>query len=143
MSTVPEHVQRLSLIRKLWVREFGRQPTDQELMLDLAFKEEATRLCAVHLSELEAAHVSGVRADLPQPINTAPKAGRFLGWDAHGPEVWRARPLSEWHEDDGPVTWWALPVQEPAWIGQPTDSDWPGYHTHWTPHPPVPADGGS
>lgn len=50
-----------------------------------------------------------------------------------------ARPRSEWHEDDGPVTWWSIPVQEPAWIGQPTDSDWPGYHTHWTPHPKVPS----
>lgn len=49
-----------------------------------------------------------------------------------------ARPLSEWHEDDGPVTWWKFPVDEPAWIGTPNSSDWPGYHTHWTPHPPMP-----
>lgn len=49
-----------------------------------------------------------------------------------------ARLLSEWHEDHGPVTWWKLPVDEPAWIGSPLDSDWPGYHTHWTPHPTVP-----
>ena len=50
-----------------------------------------------------------------------------------------ARPLDEWHEDDGPVVWWKLPVDESAWIGTPLDSDWPGYHTHWTPHPAVPA----
>jgi hypothetical protein len=50
-----------------------------------------------------------------------------------------ARPLDEWHEDDGPVVWWKFPVDEPAWIGTPLDSDWPGYHTHWTPHPEVPA----
>lgn len=49
-----------------------------------------------------------------------------------------ARPLDDWHEDDGPVVWWTFPVNEPAWIGSPTDSDWPGYHTHWTPHPAVP-----
>ena len=49
-----------------------------------------------------------------------------------------ARPLDEWHEDYGPVTWWKLPVEEPAWIGTPLDSDWPGYHTHRTPHPAVP-----
>lgn len=49
-----------------------------------------------------------------------------------------ARPLSEWHEDDGPVCWWSFPVQEAAWVGDPNDSDWPGYHTHWTPHPPCP-----
>ncbi len=48
------------------------------------------------------------------------------------------RPLDEWDEDHGPVTWWAFPVCEPSWIGKPDDSDWPGYHTHWTPHPPIP-----
>mgnify|MGYP001761385437 CR=1 FL=1 len=52
------------------------------------------------------------------------------------------RPLSEWHEDDGPVTWWNLPVDEPAWIGTPLDSDWPGYHSHWTPHPVLPSNAG-
>lgn len=50
-----------------------------------------------------------------------------------------ARALAEWHEDDGPVMWWAWCghewAGEPAWCGTPTDSDWPGYHTHWTPHP--------
>lgn len=50
-----------------------------------------------------------------------------------------ARPLEEWNEDMGAVTWWKLPVMEPAWVGTPNDSDWPGYHTHWTPGPPVPA----
>lgn len=49
------------------------------------------------------------------------------------------RPLAEWYEDHGNVVWWAFPVNEPAWIGKPIDDDWPGYHTHWTPHPPVPA----
>lgn len=44
-----------------------------------------------------------------------------------------AKPLSEWHEDMGNVLWWAFPVNEPPWCGQPTDSDWLGYHTHWTP----------
>jgi hypothetical protein len=44
-----------------------------------------------------------------------------------------AKPLSEWHEDIGNVLWWSFPVNEPPWCGQPGDSDWPGYHTHWTP----------
>ena len=26
----------------------------------------------------------------------------------------------------------------PAWIGAPNCEDWPGYHTHWTPHPEQP-----
>lgn len=49
-----------------------------------------------------------------------------------------ARPLSEWNESHGFVTWWKFPIEEPSWIGSPTDSDWPGYHTHWTPHPELP-----
>jgi hypothetical protein len=53
-----------------------------------------------------------------------------------------ARARDEWHEDDGPVMWWAWCghewAGEPGWCGQPGDSDWPGYHTHWTPHPPMP-----
>lgn len=66
------------------------------------------------------------------------KAMEFLrAADGMGPSA-GARPLSEWHEDDGPVTWWKFPVDEPAWIGTPNSSDWPGYHTHWTPHPPMP-----
>lgn len=50
-----------------------------------------------------------------------------------------ARPLSDWHEDHGFVTWWKFPVNEPSYIGSPLCEDWPGYHTHWTPHPDIPA----
>ena len=54
-----------------------------------------------------------------------------------------ARALSEWDEEDGAAMWWAWCghewAGEPAWCGKPIDSDWPGYHTHWTPHPEFPA----
>jgi len=60
-----------------------------------------------------------------------------------GPVPLIARALAEWHEDDGNVLWWAWCGRdwagEPAWAGTPNDSDWPGYHTHWTPHPTQPA----
>lgn len=53
-----------------------------------------------------------------------------------------ARPLSEWHEDIGPVVWWRLcrdeRPDEASYIGTPLDDEWPGYHTHFTPHPPIP-----
>ena len=55
------------------------------------------------------------------------------------------RPLEEWHEDHGNAVWWAWDndrkewLGEPAYIGKPLDSDWPDYHTHWTPHPAFPA----
>jgi len=51
-----------------------------------------------------------------------------------------ARPLAEYHEDHGPVVWWSFPICEPSYIGSPSDDDWPGYHTHWTPHPNPPKD---
>lgn len=55
-----------------------------------------------------------------------------------------ARPLTEWNEHFGNVTWWRWESNgwagEPAWNGTPDDSDWPGYHTHWTPHPNMPAE---
>ena len=57
---------------------------------------------------------------------------------ALAPEV--AIPAEQYHEDDGPVLWWLLPVMdaEGAWAGTPNDSDWPGYHTHYTRLPPAP-----
>jgi len=57
---------------------------------------------------------------------------------ALAPEV--AIPGEQWHEDDGPVLWWQLPVMdgEQPWVGTRDDIDWPGYHTHFTPLPPAP-----
>jgi hypothetical protein len=71
-----------------------------------------------------------------------------------------ARPLSDWHEDFGPVLWWCFPVREPPYVGTPLDAGlpvevvirdsvrdytytrhvggWPGHHTHWTPLPEPP-----
>lgn len=71
-----------------------------------------------------------------------------------------AYPLSEWHEDDGDVLWWKFPIEEAPYIGSPLSlgqtvevtlraygidklmrcqvGGWPGYHTHWTPLPPIP-----
>lgn len=52
------------------------------------------------------------------------------------------RPLADWHEDDGIVLWWKLPIDEPPYVGSPLCSDWPdeadwpeGYYTHWQPIP--------
>lgn len=46
-----------------------------------------------------------------------------------------AWPLERWHEDMGPALWWKFPIDEPPYVGTPIDSDWPGYHTHWSPIP--------
>lgn len=50
-----------------------------------------------------------------------------------------ARPGEEYHEDMGNMLWWRFPIDEPPYAGMPGDSDWPGYHTHFTPIPmPLP-----
>ena len=51
-----------------------------------------------------------------------------------------ARPFELWQDDDRDVLWWTFPIQEPPYVGSPQDSEWPGYHTHWTPLPPLPLD---
>ncbi|MER9182948.1 hypothetical protein [Mesorhizobium sp. M0767] len=54
-----------------------------------------------------------------------------------------AKPVAEWHEDDGYAVWWTWHdgdwLGEPSYIGSPLCDDWPGYHTHWTPHPAFPS----
>lgn len=49
-----------------------------------------------------------------------------------------ATPLEQWHEGDGDVLWWKFPIDEPPYVGSPLDTDWPGYHTHFT-RIPVPS----
>lgn len=67
-------------------------------------------------------------------IAAAPEAIDFLL--AKLEEMREARPLAEWHEDANPFAlWWALPIDEPPYVGNPNCDDWPGYHTHWTPIP--------
>ncbi len=54
----------------------------------------------------------------------------------------KARPLEEWHEDYGCVVWFTWRdgewLGEPSYIGSPICDDWPGYHTHFIPHPAFP-----
>lgn len=55
----------------------------------------------------------------------------------------RVKPGEEWHEDMGYKVWWRWEgdrwAGEPAWIGSPNCDDWPGYHTHFSDHPDMPA----
>lgn len=42
-------------------------------------------------------------------------------------------PAENWHEDDGDVIWWRLPVEEPPYVGCPLCEDFNfGYYTHFT-----------
>lgn len=76
----------------------------------------------------------------PLYLGAAPPTAQAEGWTKTEPLIARSR--GEWHEDDGPVVWWAWNGRgwagEAPWCGTPLDSDWPGYHTHWTPAPPQP-----
>lgn len=40
--------------------------------------------------------------------------------------------LDEYHTDDGNVLWWKFPITEAPYVGSPSSSNWPGYHTHWS-----------
>jgi hypothetical protein len=49
-------------------------------------------------------------------------------------------PRDQYHEDKGPVLWWRFPIQEPPYVGSPTDETWAeheleGFYTHWSPIP--------
>jgi hypothetical protein len=67
----------------------------------------------------------------------------------------KARPIDEYHEDMGDVLWWRFPINEPPYVGSPSDQGktirlqilgasepflhcdftvggWPGVHTHFT-----------
>ncbi len=47
------------------------------------------------------------------------------------------RPIEEWHEDMGMCLWYEFPICEPPYVGSPLDTDWPEYHTHFTPLIPI------
>ena len=49
-----------------------------------------------------------------------------------GMEAKNARPEDEYHDDMCAVLWWRFPIVEDPYVGTPTDSCWPGYHTHFT-----------
>ena len=71
--------------------------------------------------------------------SASPPTAQAEWWTKTEPLIARSR--GEWHEDDGPVVWWSWNghgwAGESPWCGTPLDSDWPGYHTHWTPAPPA------
>jgi hypothetical protein len=62
-----------------------------------------------------------------------PVIERLEAAEAQVRQLKTARPIDEWHEDYGAALWWTFPIEEPPYCGSPLDSEWPGYHTHWTP----------
>lgn len=48
-------------------------------------------------------------------------------------ELRTLRPIEEWHEDQGVVILWTVPVCEPPYVGTPLDADAPMDARHYTP----------
>jgi hypothetical protein len=44
-----------------------------------------------------------------------------------------AEPLAKWSAKVGRAMWWRFPTDGMPWLGTPSDADWPGDLTHWTP----------
>ena len=118
------------------------------------FRSEASETEVAYVASVEQAKAAA-QADFNQRILSAIVSSPVSA------EVTAPRPLEEWHEDMGNVVWWTWRddewLGEPAYIGTPLDlgrnyegwigdqrfvvtlGGWPGYHTHWTPHPAFPA----
>lgn len=114
------------------LEEFSHEPVD----IGSALEEVAQRSAAYALAKI-GLNPNGNAKDIVAALNSLAASRQCP--QAELTESPTARPLDEWHEDYGDVVWWKFPITEPAMIGNPLDSAWPGYHTHWTQHPPIPA----
>ncbi|KAA8747132.1 hypothetical protein [Paenibacillus sp. UASWS1643] len=102
-----------------------RRSLTREAVKDANYNAEIARL----RKELEEAQME---LNLTQSeVQSVERLG--LKYQSRIKELSTPRPLEEWHEDYGDVLWWELHVAEPPYCGNPLCSDWPGYHTHWTP----------
>lgn len=127
------------------------RPNPQSAAICVAFAEHVAALAA----QPPAPASDGDRANVAEALmdealwfekggrtsETMRRAATLLRQPASAPAaVPVARPANEWHEDLGAVLWWRFPIEEPPYCGSPLDTDWPGYHTHFTllviPQPP-------
>ena len=144
ISQLAERLQKLNELaaraRALLAEPEPEGPTDEELPEDFIGFEKG--FAQEHLARLmrdaigtETNHNAYIVA--AGRILDRPEFAHVARWGSPTP-VPVAIPGEKYHEDMGPVTWWRLPVDEPPWVGTPNDSDWPGYHTHFTPAPTNP-----
>ncbi len=109
-------------------------------LLDAAKKSRESALAAAVQAEREACaravaeEFSANNADSRRAQSCALRAIRSRPAPAVDVlDALRPRPLDDWHEDIGEVLWWKFPLVEPPYVGSPLSTEWPGYHTHWTP----------
>ena len=126
-QTGPSVWWHLKKIRGIEAQSEAKGPTDEEII------SQADKFLAYSDAHMgDPARWEGSDVDLVAFTRHA-----LARWGRPAP-VPVAIPGEKYHEDMGPVTWWRLPVDEPPWVGTPNDSDWPGYHTHFTPAPTNP-----
>ncbi len=101
--------------RRLLVPATALRELDSSLMQAVESILEDGHMNQEHLARLRAAWEGATTPAMREPLPVS------------------ARPASEYHEDHGAVLWWTFPINEPPYCGQPSDDDWPAYHTHWTP----------
>lgn len=49
--------------------------------------------------------------------------------------ITQLRHRDDWHQSDGPVLWWRIPLGRSPYVGTPQDADFPSDLMHWTPLP--------
>lgn len=106
-----------SLMRMM---DAGDEPTHADLALMRAIDDELTSFAQDFAARQAHDAATSAPAAAPQPAEP--------------------HPLDDWHEGLGDVLWWRFPVDEAPYVRSPLDENWPGYHTHWTPLPPIPGD---
>jgi hypothetical protein len=79
---------------------------------------------AVKIAEMgERGELSAPPAPTPQPIETAPKSGRFMAW-------WRTKRLQRWEM----LEW----TESGLWAGSAAINEIETAFSHWLPEPPAP-----
>ncbi|WP_282259636.1 hypothetical protein [Stenotrophomonas sp. PS02301] len=140
-DTQPAYDAKQQLVAALAARQPGSFPAGWKLVPELASEEQLRTALDTGVYHDGEDSARAVLADEYRTMVAAAPPAQGIDLGQQRPLI--ARSLAEWHEDDGNVMWWAWCGRgwagEPAWCGTPSDSDWPGYHTHWTQHPSQPA----
>lgn len=121
VKSMQRHLNRIGGERAELTRQVAKLHRENRSLSDEARHERRRAMLALESMEV-----------LADSLAQAEDAGRVTREAFQTP-----LPADAWYEEIGPVLWWCFPVEEAPWCGTPLGSDWPGYHTHWTPLPGV------